>query len=81
MDHIDIGMHESRQATLDSDWLRFARKCEQVCADYIGTDFNGRPDFDRDQSVDGYSLDWLVDQFDAGASVADILDHVKRIAS
>lgn len=59
-------------------WGRFVGQCELLCGFLLHTGPNGRPSFDGDQERDGYSLDWLFDQFTAGLEPEDVLIEMRK---
>lgn len=74
-DHLYIGALESAAAQ-PSAWEAFVSRCENLCSAHLSPGADGKPSFDGDDETDGYSLDWLHEQFEAGARPLDVLHRL-----
>ncbi len=76
MNHMEFAALESA-ALEPTAWELFAYECERLCAGFIRKDFFGKPSLDGDQDVDGYSIDWLYSQWEAGKTPTEVHDDLK----
>jgi len=74
MNHLEFAQSES-QALFCTDWESFLARCTKLCKEFLHEDFEGKPSFDGDQDVCGYSLDWLYQEYEDAASPEDILQY------
>ena len=74
-DHMHIGALESAALT-PSDFELFVARCVKLCSSQLHMGHDGKPSFDGDQETDGYSLDWLHEQFGTGARPLDVLHRL-----
>lgn len=73
--HLHIANLES--AALDKTSFEvFHDRCLNLCAAHLEKGHDGKPTFDRDGTDGGYSLDWLVEQFEAGKRPLDVCHSV-----
>lgn len=72
MNHLEIGRLES-EALEPTPWDTYVARCVKLCSRHLRKDHERNPSFDGDDSADGYSLDWLYDQYKAGKRPLDVL--------
>lgn len=77
MNHVDFAALESALAE-PTNFERFAEKCERLCAGHLHRDHLGNPSFDGNMEQDGYSMDWLHDQFRLGVTPHGVLTMMQQ---
>lgn len=73
--HSDFARSESA-ALAPTSFELFHDRCLKLCAEHLEKGHDGKPTFDRDGRDGGYSLDWLVEQHEAGKRPLDVMHSV-----